>query len=693
MTSRLLFFAWMATTIIGGSLDAPISSSALFERSSSGRRSNHNLHRRLHHNALHRRNETTSTAGSSANLGTSSDSPTQGSLSPIPVPTEPSSNSGKYFQPAIYWGNDSHLPSAWVPQLSQAYVFTPTGGYRDMSQHHPFIQLNVAFDGNHTGVDLEGTDGIRDIDCGQDLWQIRTKDDEHFNVAKQWPDNVILITSTFCQSGSSRRLLQVDRLSYEEPDIIIAHGKQSLFALAPPIAMVHAQFGHHKPALWRRQLNTPQRRTFRKSKRKSSHEKRLHIGNPLSDATSAAGGAASDIASGATGVASTAESAGTGVASTAESAGTGVATTAESAGTGVATTAESAGTGIATTAESLGTGLATTITSGAGSIYTQASSDIASLISKTFSAGTSQTIHIVPASPTADSPWGSPGAQITSYQGMELWDLGLQLSGGVEMEGDFVIHTTDVAQDGILTGGMGINGSEWQLDFPLGLNFQNANFKIMWDSLQIMEPIDLCPELGCFAIENVFELGSEINLVLNMTFDVQHTTGKLNLGTNITYPQPQANWVFGDHSKHSATGWEGEHKKWFDLSDGTVNFAGGLGIEIQQFNGISFPSIPNAGLSVSLSDGVSIVAHVSANTKGVSSSSDTRRKRNTTNRKHAKDILARELMKKDTCASIGGVDVSLDLEEQVVVQAGAIFVGTSIPIWATQIPLTSTCIK
>ena len=595
-----------------------------------------------------------------------------------------------------------------------------------MSQSHPFIKLSIQYEGNRTGVDLEGTDGIKTIQCSPNVWRIWTKDEAHFNVARRWDKDVILVTSTFCPSGSSRRLIQVHEISYGEPDTIIAHGQQSLLGLAPPVSQMRANFGHHMPNqqnLSRRALDTPQLEV-----KEHNIDRRIlggltsaagglfdsatsgvvgvatsatgDAGGDVTTAASAVGGVATTAASDAGGAVTIATSDAGGAITTATSAAGCAITTATSAAGGEVTTATSAGggelsiatsgaEGAITTATSIVAGEATTVISDGANIYSHVTSNVASLLSHNISASLKTSVQLPTATPTDASPWGSPGTNVISYNNMDVWDLGFQMSREVMLEGDFEIHVSKVCQNGFLTGYMGIEGSNWKLDFSLGLDFKNAHFKKSWDNYQIMQPINLCPEFGYFAVANVFKIGSEINLNLKLTLGV-NANGKLNMGANSSYDQPKAKWVFGEHQRNSASGWDGKPERWFNLTEGTVDLTGGIGIELQQFNGIKFPNLPDAGVNAQLTNGVSIVTSIASGFEGTSPSSKARR--DFSKRQHAKDILARELSKKDTCTKDGGIAVGLELEEVVMVQASAGPIGTDIPIWQTKKPLYSTCI-
>ncbi|KAL9084384.1 MAG: hypothetical protein Q9165_008098 [Trypethelium subeluteriae] len=557
-----------------------------------------------------------------------------------------------------------------------------------MSQNHPFVQIHVEYDGNRTGVDLEGTDGIRNIDCKPGQWRIQTKDPDHFEVAKGWPKDIILVTSTFCQSGASRRLIQADRLSFTEPDTIIAYGQQSLLGLAPPVSKMRTNFGHHKPAAAKRGLVGQRPRPVRAWKRAPENEKRtlldtpsqvgimptgtMQIGHlittgPMLGATitvedkdkrnvldrvrSRVQGRESTFSSDFRGAFSTMGSDIQGAFSTVGSGIQGAFSTVGSGIQGAISTGTSDANGAISTGTSDANGAISTGTSDANGAISTAQSSALGAFDQTVSTTVSKSVQIPKSTPTGVSPWGNPGNKEFSFLGMDFWDLGIKLSGGVEFEGDFEIDTNKIGQSGFLNGFLGINGSNWEFDFPLGINFQDAHFRHSWTTWQIIEPFDICPDVGCFALENVFELGSELQVTLNLTLEV-NATGKLTTGINVTYSQPAAQWNFGDESKNSATGWNGRHEKWFNYTDGSVALTGSLGFDLTQFNGISFPRVPNGNVNVSFSNGVSLVGHVGLDAKGNSQS----KRSNVSKREHPKDILARALIKKDTCMDNGGLE-------------------------------------
>ena len=599
-----------------------------------------------------------------------------------------------------------------------------------MSETHPFIQVTVEYHGNRSGVDLEATDGISSITCGPDYWTIRTKDTEHFNYAKRWPGNIILVTTTWCQSGASRRLIQVNSFSFPSPNTIVAHGRESLFGMGHPVSRMSAKFGHHKPLNFSKRTVHHFKHNVTPKRQAGPHQKRepdfLGIGGDitsgLGDVTSAVGGGATSVASDitsdagsvatsvATDVTSGAESVGTSIAtdvtSGAESVGTSIATDvtsgAERVGTSLATQitsgAGSVGTDIATHVTSGAVGLESTITSGAHSLYTVVTSDahsvftmvtddIANLLKHNISKTMETSIHIPKATPTAVSPWGHNGEKLFTFNNMDFWDLGVQLSGAIEMEGDIEIYAEKVGTTDFLRGSMGLNGSDWKLNFPIGIDFRKAKFFYQNNMWQLMEPISLCPEAGCFAVQNIFELGCFVQLVLNITLNVD-ATGKIYMGTNNSYEAPRAIWEFGGGAQNQVSGWHGEHKKWFNHSDGQIKVEGSFGVDLQQYNGLNFPRIPMAQVGASINDGVSIITHIATGFKG-----NDHERRDMSKREHPKDILAREMSKQDTCMNDGGVSVELTLQEQVVIQAGLGPLSKDVPLWATQVPLTSTCFE
>ncbi|KAI9654076.1 MAG: hypothetical protein M1821_006787 [Bathelium mastoideum] len=639
------------------------------------------------------------------------------SLPPIPVPPGNSTGpSGNYFLPAYHWGNNSHMPSAWQPQPTQAFVFTPSGGQRDLSQSHPFIQVTVEYHGNRTGVDLEGTDGISDITCGPDYWKIQTKDAEHFQFAKSWNRDNILVTTTWCQSGSSRRLIQVSNVTYLPPDTIMVYGQESLFGLGSPVSKMRTSFGTHRPDLSKRNLYKPQPDTNLKWKRAHQNPKRdifgdagsffgglgstitSDAGDAASSITSDGGDVASSITSDGGDVASSITSDGGDLASTITSGAMGAESTLTSGAVGAESTLTSGAVGVESTLTSGAVGLESTVTSAADSIYTVVTSDaksvftmvtgdIGKLLQQNISKTMSTTVQIPKSAPTQISPWGNYGEKLFTFNNMDFWNLGVQLAGSIEMEGDIEIYAEKVGTDAFIKGHLGLTGSAWKLDFPVGVVFRNAEFNAQWQRYQLMEPLSLCPEFGCFAVENIFELGSFVQLVLNITLNV-NATGKITMGSNNSYADPTAIWSFGGDHSHNVSGWQGVHKKWFNASDGIGSVEGSLGVDLQQYNGLNFPMLPMGQVGASIANGVSIVAHVKSGVKG-----NDHQRRDMSKREHAKDILARELAKRDTCVEDGGIDVILDLQEQVVIQAGLGPLTKDIPLWATQIPLTSTCLE
>ena len=539
------------------------------------------------------------------------------SLDRIPVPSDTPSQSDSathpYYSPAIDYGGNPHNPKAWTAQRTQDYLYTADGGHRDLSVAHHFVKMNVEYDGNRTGVDLELSDGVESIECTPDQWRIQTKDSAHYNVAKHWPENVILVTSTFCKSGASRRLLEVSKLTYAEPDTIIAHGEEGLLGMGPPVSRVRVDMGRYKPVLSKKALDTrtpaaPTFRIMRDWKREVADKEKRGLGSYL-------GGLGDDL-------------------------------------------------------KGLGGDL-----------------------SKTHSTKFSGTVHIPTSTPTSISPWATPGNKLVSADGIDLWDLGLQMAGEVDLGGSFSIDVTEIGSDQWFTGELELDGANWNLDFPIGLDFRGTEVSHSWDGFQIIEPVDLCAEIGCFAIENLFELGSFVQVTLNTTIDFKGT-GKINMGANFTYANPKASWDVTDGSKNSASGWDGSStdERWFNVTDGSAELTGAIGLDLTQFNGISLTRLGKATANVSLTDGVSIAVHATRGL-GDSTGGSKGRRRSQVTRAHPRDILVREFMKRDTCASGGGTSVGLDLEEQVILQAGIGQFGTAPALWATQVPLYSTCIS
>ena len=486
-----------------------------------------------------------------------------------------------------------------------------------MSTPHHFVNMNVEYDGDRHGVDLEGSDGVHGIDCLPDHWRIQTKDLDHYNVAKTWPKDVILVSSTFCQSGASRRLLEVEELSYVEPNTIIAHGKEGLLGNGPPVSKININMGKFKPNSSKRGLDnpTPVPRGYRMEPKwkGNANDIQKRSSNNLNN-------------------------------------------------------------------RNFIKGIIGSITSEVGNF------------NPTYSTQVSGSVHIPTATPTAISPWDTPGTKLASVENMDVWDLGLQMASEITIGGGFSIDNKNIGKADWFTGSIDLDGLNWNLDFPIGFDFKGSDFQYSWTNWQIIPPVDLCPELGCFAVENVFKLGSFVQAALNITVDVKKS-GRINMGTNLTYTNPKAHWDITDHTKNSASGWDGTQEKWFNVSDGTAELTGSVGLDLTQFNGFVLQLIKDASANVSLTDGVSIAAHVSQGYVGSSRPKPKAKYRRDLSPGQPSDILARELLKRDTCTDNGGTNIELDLEEQVILQAGIGPFGTAPALWATQVPLYTTCIS
>ncbi|KAL9091421.1 MAG: hypothetical protein Q9165_004807 [Trypethelium subeluteriae] len=292
-------------------------------------------------------------------------------------------------------------------------------------------------------------------------------------------------------------------------------------------------------------------------------------------------------------------------------------------------------------------------------------------------------IQVPKATPTNASPWdNTPGTKLASFQGIDVWDLGMQVNGEMELGGGFTVDLAHIGQKGWATAYMFMHGSDWNFDFPLGLEFQGTNEHYQDTNLTIGEPIDLCLEFGCIAVADMFELGSFLQMNLNATIDVT-ASGKINMGTNFSYAAPQVYW--GTNTQN-ASGFEPSNsQKWFDVSDGSISVSGGIGVDFEQFNGLKITKVKEADFSVQIVDGVSLAATLTKEQKGSAKS-----RRDMSAREHSKDVLARELAKKDTCPGVG---VKLELDEVLMLQGDAGPFNGGATLFATQIPLYSTCIS
>ena len=676
-------------------------------------------------------------------------------LEPIPVrqtvASQPTSSSQKKktYLPAVDFGGNPRNPTAWAPQPTQDYVFTPSGGRRDLSKHHQFLKLNIDY-GDRSGVDLELSDGVKAIVCRPDEWQIQTNDAAHFNVAKRhWDQNSVLVTSTFCKSGASRRILQVNSLSFLEPDTIIAHGREGLLGMGPPAKKLSVNSGFHRPGpaqgLQREgsSHHSPQSKRTRTSGISSAVKRRRfdHFlvtttagatqdwqrrtprrEHPLWDKfTSDVAGAFSTLKSDVDGAFSTLSSDVAGVVSTATSDVAGAVSTATSDAAGGFVTATSDAAGVIDTATSDAAGAWMSMTSGAVAAYHTITSDAASVYQNATAAGESAlsrftslgesvfdkvtawvehshtmdvsgSVQFPKATPTGASPFGRPGESLTpsgGIHGINIWDLGAQLKGSIDVGLGFSVDLTALSSDPskFFAGYIDVVGTDWDLDIPIGLDFQDAGVSVPIPHWELMPPVDLCADIGCFALENVFELGADLELVSNITLQV-NATGKIETGVNLGYSSVHWHWD-SDPQKRKATAKQSHRDKWFKISDGTVSVEGDIGVDFIQFNGIKLDFVKDANVNISFVDGISIGAKVSSGTEGNMNENS---RRDISLREHPRDILIREFLKRDTCTSNGGVSVELHLDEVLILQAGIPFIGTAPTLWGTDVPLYTTCI-
>ncbi|KAI9698547.1 MAG: hypothetical protein M1820_007437 [Bogoriella megaspora] len=606
-------------------------------------------------------------------------------LAPIPIPmttdeATASADRKSYFHPGVDFGGNPNNPSAWHPKPTQSFVYTPGGGRRDMSQAHPFVMMHVEWDGDRIAVDLELTDGVKNIECQGGRWRIKTKDKAHYDVAKQWPkEKLILVTSTFCGGGAQRKLLMVSDLKYEEPDIITAYGEGVYLALAPPVRKFNVNLDNHNPNLARRDMKDDT--VFYPKK----HDKRFGFEdlNPVNIATSV-------VAPAVTSIATQAESVATGVADT-------VTSGAESVGTQVATGAESVGTQIATAVTSAAESVGTVVVDGATSVYSVASSHVSgavetiqSAIQSGFSWSKSITIDEPKSTPTAKSPWGTPGTKYNLGMGiMDVWDLGMHISGGLIFTGGFAMDIANIGHEGFFNGHIGINGSDWKLNFPLGFDFHGTSANPIPIQQQLFQPIPLC-EGFCYSVKDVFDLGPNIQAALHMELAVK-SKGRISTGFNVSYDKPWAYWDVTSAKNSKADGWHGDFKKWFDVDGGKLDITGSIGLDIIQANGFDFKRLKAATTNISVTDRVSLVVNLKDNVEHFHVG-DEKKRRDLRKRYQTRDesLVPAALRRRDTC---DGVSIKLSLDEIVMLQAGVADLGTMIPFTSTRIPLPSYCIS
>ncbi|KAI9661767.1 MAG: hypothetical protein M1821_009006 [Bathelium mastoideum] len=330
-----------------------------------------------------------------------------------------------------------------------------------------------------------------------------------------------------------------------------------------------------------------------------------------------------------------------------------------------------------------GTSAGRQITAGGAGIASSITSQVQSALSLHSSVRKSAHIQIPKATPTDISPWGSPGNKLPSLQGIDIWDLGMQVKGGMELGGGFTADFAHAGSQGWATAHMFMKGSDWNFDFPLGLDFHGTNIHYENTDVPIGQPINLCEELGCIAVQDVFELASALQMNLNASIDVT-ASGKINMGTNISYAAPAAFW--SSNSSKNASGFEpSNNKKWFNVSDGSIQVTGAIGVDLVHFNGLEIKEFHDASFNFRIVDGVSVVVTVTDNLQDTS-----KLRRDISPRGHSHDVLARELSRRDTCPGIG---INLALEEEIMLDGDAGPLNEGIPLYATQIPLYSTCLS
>ena len=555
----------------------------------------------------------------------------QSSITPIPLPTsQPGSNAtgNTYYPPAFSYEGNASNPVLWKARPTPKFGYTRNGGRRDMSQPHQFVNMNVIFHGNRSAVDLESTDGVQDIDCKKTQWHIRTKDQAHLDVARSWPQDVILVTGSFCGVAATRKLIEVHELSFLEPDTIVATGKMGYLNNGFPASSISVEFGHHKPTASHSRV-TPKTVVSPQST-KDGYEGRVlrqhnQKRNLWGGVKSKFGSAESDVHSHVTSAISHV--------STIES-----------------------------------------------SIQSKVTSDVESAASAHFSTSKPMHIQVPKATPTDASPWGSAGKKLASVESIDIWDLGIQVNGIMELGGGFTADLAHIGRNGWASAYMFMNGSDWNFDIPLGLDFRGNNVHYENTNLSIGEPIDFCEEIGCVAIQDVFEIGSTLQMNLNASIDVK-SSGKINMGTNFSYAAPAVSW--GPASPNASGFGPSNKQKWFNVSDGSIQVTGGIGVDFVQFNGLKIQKYKEADFYVQIVDGVSLVTTVADQQKGPS-----KPRRDVSVREHPKDILARELSRRDTCAGVG---ISLALDEEIMLQADAGPFNGGKNLFATQVPLYSTC--
>ncbi|KAI9700127.1 MAG: hypothetical protein M1820_006909 [Bogoriella megaspora] len=593
-------------------------------------------------------------------------------------------------------------PSSYVPVQTPNIVYTPHGGSRDMSNPHKFISLDAQFDGNRTAVNLESTDGVAHIDCQKDMWNITVKDDGHYDVAKQFWTQGIALVSAICDHEPESSMIFVDRVEHRKPRTVMAYGQASPFQLGMQMPRAKAKFGTYKPEAKRAlSSNSVERENLlQRNDDGATLEKRGFV-----DAMkSFGGGVASVVTNGASHV---------------ESAVTNAATHVESAVTNAETHVESAATNAATHFESLATKAATHVES----LESKATSELDKIAHKTIATSVTGRVEFPKSLPTDVSPWGPnyPGDKLVTIDGIDVWDLGIHVSGGVSISGEVDFDATkllgsDKAE--FIKGFIDFEGKDWNLDFPLGLEFHDANYRKSFIR-PIGVPIPLCgaEDICSFGLPGIFELGPYIQAAFNVTLDIK-ANGRISLGTNISYPNPHLRWNLHEaNDKSNVGGWEGKKTPWFNVSDGSVSITGGIGFDLTQFNGLKFPALskfpkfesvvpqPNINFTNSLGLDVTVTTGVKGNEHDRRDLSPRRyHARHLPTRsvhehdadQSPRDMPARQLFQRDAdkvCVDNGGTSVKIDIEEGILFGMELTDqIGSNINIWATQIPLYSHCI-
>ena len=592
---------------------------------------------------------------------------------------------------------------------------------RPVGHVHEFTNANVLYNLHHPSVPLEHIDSVTNIECPEDgVITFSFSKPDLFKLAMEtWPkngDDFVLVDNTDgCGEPGTRTFFYVDEYTMDEKTHSVRAKGEMLDGNEQKI--IHsweANWAHNRPAephstsslsLHQRWWDPITKRIAdiapQPTKAAKLAERLFGLGNPVDSVTSAFGGVASDASSAVAPVATQAASAGAGAGSAVAS----VASDATTAAASVVSTASAGAASVASKATSAVGGAASKASTEVQSIESKASTEVQNIATKASNgfhsiAGSATSIaeNIVSHLPHADwsknftkqidlsapteddTPWNQKGYKLPGFAGITPYCLNCTLKGTLSMSGHIKVVPAD-PEDMLQAADFHLYLADLTAALIIGLDVSHFTTPI----IPAIKKGIISEALQPFEIPNVFVDGPQINELAEIQLAVS-ATGNLKTGISFHWDSAEAHIDLLQDEKVNASGWEPKIDHTFEApSDGQLglnatltgphSFGCGLNILNSLFD--KEVKVENyAGLKVDMT----------ANFE----TGKTKRGYKHNYREHARDLLPRELSRKDEGQCNSGTEVSLAMYEKL---RGDVIGFYGHNFFKTTVPIASTCIS